>query len=300
VTFDGLDDFLRGSRLGFPGTTASSTYGGGTQNYKGLSNRGFQLWVRPDTAGMNTVQNVVLDTNQHGARINAANNWVLRYNNADVTSTKAVAFNAWSHVMVVRAYGSTGPNSGSIMYVNGEAVAAAAGNYNVNQDFSLVVGSDTGDGAGDPFGTVEFFNGTMDDLTMFVLGKTVDGVDRGMFSFRTDNVWAATHLTAIAGDVNQDGSLTGADVTAFLAGWNNVKLVNGLRAGDMTTILKGDLNFDGVTNLADAGLLNAALAAAGLPALDVSALPVPEPSSPFVAASAACLAIAARRRRARS
>jgi hypothetical protein len=285
ITFDGLDDYLRGLRLGLPSTTASSTTGGGTLNYKGLSNRGFQLWVRPSVAGTGTLQSVVLDTNQHGVQITAANRWSLRYNGANALSTEPVTFDAWSHVMVVRAYGATGANSGSVLYINGKAVAAAAGNYNVNQEFSLVVGADTGDGVGDPFGSAEFFNGTLDDLSMFVLGKTTDGVDRGTFNFRTDNGWAATHLNNVAGDVNQDGSLTPADVTAFVAGWGSVNLVNGLRAGDVTTILDGDLNFDGITNLADAALLNVALDTLGLPALDASALPVPEPAKSALAAA---------------
>ena len=48
--------------------------------------------------------------------------------------------------MVVRPFGSTGLNGGSILYVNGKAVAARAGNYTVDSNQWLVVGSDTGDG----------------------------------------------------------------------------------------------------------------------------------------------------------
>jgi hypothetical protein len=302
IAFDGVDDYLVGLKLGYPGTTASSTFGGGTQNYKGLSNRGYQLWVRPSAAGTGLVQNVALDTNQHGVRINAAGNWVLRYNGADVASTKPVAFDAWTHIMVIRPYGTIAPTGGGILYVNGEAVAASSGNYNVNQDFRLVVGSDTGDGVADFYGTTEFFNGALDELTMFVLGKTVDGVDRGTFNFGTDNRFATQPialggLTGKAGDVNQDNALTAADTTALVAGWGKTNQVNNVRVGDIDTILDGDLNFDGATNLTDAGLLNAALAAASLPLLDVSLLTVPEPASLMLAAPAVWLALRAVRRR---
>ena len=47
-----------------------------------------------------------------------------------------------------------------------------------------------------------------------------------------------------------------------------------------------------MTNLTDAGLLNAALAAASLPALDVSALPAPEPATLTITAPLAFGAVA--------
>jgi hypothetical protein len=101
------------------------------------------------------------------------------------------------------------------------------------------------------------FSGTLDDLTMFVAGKTVDGVDYGTFNFGTDNGYATQSialggLTGKAGDVNQDNALTPTDVTAFVAGWAQPpNLVNGVQVGDIDTILNGDLNFDGATNLVD-------------------------------------------------
>ncbi len=291
ATFDGISNYLTGLTLGFPGTTPSSSAGVGNLNYKGLRDIGFQLWVRPNAAGNGAIQNIVLDGNQHGVSINAAGNWVLRYNNANVTSTTPVAFDAWSHVMVVRPRGTTAPTGGGILYINGEAVAAAPGNYNVNEDRAtafLVVG------ANQTF--TDYFNGTLDELSMFVMGKTVDGVDRGTFNLKTDNAFASTFLKPNSGDVNQDGSLTPADVTAFVSGWGSTKLVNNVRVGDVTTILNGDLNFDGATNLADAGILNAALAAAGLPALDVTTLSIPEPTTATLAASLALLATRSMRR----
>ena len=282
------DGWLQGERLGAPLTTDSSTGGtaGGTLDYSGLYNRGFQLWVRPGTQATAAVQDVVLDTNQHGVRISATGFWVQRYNGADVTTTAPVAFNAWSHVMVARPYGLATPTGGSILYVNGVAVGAAAGSYNAAEDFFLTVGGSTGAA---PAGT-NLFTGVVDQLTMFVVGKTLNGVDRGTFNFRTDNAFAAQPfamggLTANPADVNQDGSLTAADVTDFVDGWLTEKRVNGVRVGDMTTIRDGDLNFDGITDLADAHLLNQALLVATGQGLDFGLLPVPEPSTAAMAAT---------------
>jgi len=41
------------------------------------------------------------------------------------------------------------------------------------------------------------------------------------------------------------------------------KLVNNVPVGDLTTILKGDLNFDGMTNLSDMAILRSAIAGSG-------------------------------------
>jgi hypothetical protein len=316
ITFDGADDYLFGRRFGNPATSRSSTLnfpvvnneGPGANDYAGLSNRGFQLWVRPTSTGL--AQNVVLDTNQHGLRINTANQWVMRYNNVDVASTEAVAFDAWTHAMVVRPNGSTAPSGGSILYINGEAVAAAAGNYNVNQNFWLVVGSDTGDGPEDDtptdlIGTTEFFKGTLDQLTMFTMGVTVNGLDRGTWNFRTDNLYARPAaeggfggLTAHVADVNQNGTFEQADINDLITNWGFENLVNGVRAGDVNTIKKGDLNFDGITDLKDVNIIRDVVSASGA-ALDLSGLPIPEPSALVLAAAAGCGAFGVNRRRMR-
>jgi hypothetical protein len=140
---------------------------------------------------------------------------------------------------------------------------------------------------------------------MFVAGKTLNGVDRGTFNFRTDNGFAAQSvalggLTANPADVNQDGTLTQADVNDFILGWLKEKTVNNVRVGDMTTIRNGDLNFDGITNLADAHLLNQALLVATGQGLDYGLLGVPEPSSLGLCIVAALAALGRRRGRKRS
>jgi hypothetical protein len=100
----------------------------------------------------------------------------------------------------------------------------------------------------------------------------LDGTVRGL---------AVAPPNGIVGDINQDGLVagdgTGAaatdDVTAFVAGW----LATG--GGSIAQrYSRGDLNFDGQTDLADWGILNrvnppvAAAAVARLPA-------VPEPAA---------------------
>ncbi len=299
ATFDGLDDYLFGAKLGLPSTTASSVNGssGGTLNYTGLNNFGFQLWVRPNAAGTGIAQTIVADGEQLGLRIDASNTWGFRYNGVNVASAKPVTFNAWTHVMVVRPRGSAAPEGGAILYINGEAVAGAAGNYNINEAATvpLYVGVNQS--------LLEPFNGTLDDLTMFVMGKTVNGIDRGTFNLGTDNgflnrPFAQGGLTGKAGDVNQDNAITTADVAAFVAGWGSApKTVGGVRAGDKLTLASGDLNFDGVTNLADAAILNAALHAAGLPALDLATLPVPEPTTATLTLALAALGMCRAGRR---
>lgn len=57
-----------------------------------------------------------------------------------------------------------------------------------------------------------------------------------------------------AGDINQDGFVNSGDVNAFKLGWRSTNNTPGLLA-----IQKGDLNFDGVTDLHDAFLLRSAL-----------------------------------------
>jgi hypothetical protein len=310
IQFDGNGDHLRGLRLGYPSTSPASTGNTivippnttptpGPLNYTGLSDRGFQLWVRPDS-GVTTLQEIVADTNQHGLRINAAGNWVMRYNGTDVASSVAATPNAWTHAMVVRPYGAAVPNGGSVLYINGVAVAARPGNYTFTDQFALVVGSDTGDGTADPVGSTNYFKGVLDDLTMFVSGVTADAasINRGTFNLRTDNALVASALAGVAvGDLNRDNAVNSGDASVFVSNWLSEKRVNNVRAGDLTTVDKGDLNFDGITDLADAFILHAALVAATGAGLDFSLLPVPEPSTLGLAACTLIASAGLRRRR---
>ncbi|HEY3391590.1 MAG TPA: PEP-CTERM sorting domain-containing protein [Lacipirellulaceae bacterium] len=293
ILFDGGDDYLRGARLNNPATSDASigsiVQPPGPLDYIGISDRGFQLWVYPRGPNPGTVQNVVSDLNQHGLRINAAGQWVMRYNGADVNSNRAVAFNEWAHLMVVRPTAAA-PTGGSIMFLNGEAIAAAPGGYNgapTPNEF-LVVGSEPADATGNS--DMEFFRGVLDDMNMFVMGTVTNGPNPApgtyTFDLTADNKYVANSalsgITGVPGDVNQDGSVGAADIDALVAGWFNEKRLNNVRVGDVQTLRDGDLNLDGVTNLADVFLLHDALLAGTGSGFDFSRLPggsVPEPST---------------------
>jgi hypothetical protein len=285
-------EYLRGPALGDPDASPSAISQGGTIDYTGIVNRGFQFWVRPQAT---TAQSLVMDTNRHGARINSAGRFSMRYNNVDYDSTMAVTPGTWYHVMVVRPFAAA---NGSRMYVNGNAVAFGPGGY--DDDFSeLVVGSNTGgDAVTFTGGTTEFFTGVIDDLEMFVMGSNPNA-DYGEFDLATDNDFIAATLTTVAGDVTNNGVLDQADKTAFVNGWMDRRVINGVQLGDLTSRAGGDLNLDGITNIFDLAIFQNALSAAGLPAItpaELAAASVPEPATFALALMLSVVAPAAKRR----
>jgi hypothetical protein len=291
IQFDASQSqYLHGFNLGFPQESFSAathtTISGGSLDYLGISNRGFQFWVRPTST---TVQTMVMDTNRHGARISSSGKFSMRYNGLDFDSTLSVAPNTWYHVEVVRPNGAT---NGARMYVNGVAVAAAPGGY--DDDWAdLVVGANTaGDDGGTHTppssvgftgGTAEFFTGIVDDLKMFVSGTSTSGTNYGTFNLATDNQYVASTITGIkgtAGDVTNDGFLNQADKDAFVAGWMSRHLVNGIQIGDMLSRGQGDLNLDGITNIQDLLIMQNALSGAGVGTITADELlGVPEPAT---------------------
>jgi hypothetical protein len=309
IAFDGSNDYLIGNRLGLPDTSflASGGDNPGPRDYTGIVNRGFQLWVNPSSSGAGSTQSVVADTNQHGVRISAANTWVMRYAGTDVDSGVAVDFDQWSHVMVVRPFGGTGPNSGSRLYVDGVAIAAATGGYTGTDNSPLVIGANTGAMPG----TAEYFAGVLDALDLFVLGTSTSDPPTvyGEFNFAADNEFAADALGAyVAGDTNLDGLVQGDgsgalgaadDVKNFIDNWRIENLVTGVRAGDIGSPGRGDFNFDGITDIADWILLtNSHVNAASLNLGDLLAggAQVPEPSAIVLLAAGAIGAVVLRLR----
>ena len=123
---------------------------------------------------------------------------------------------------------------------------------------------------------------------MFVMGfNEYDGTNFGTFNFKTDNdyaVWYGVPSNPL--DINGDGSISGDgtgpaasdDVTAFVEGWLVQNSHNGIQFGDLETMASGDINFDGIVDLDDWSLLNAASPALGAAVLGALAA-VPEPSS---------------------
>jgi hypothetical protein len=295
-------EYLHGFNLGFPQTSFSAathtTQNGGGLDYQGISNRGLQFWARPSSTA---VQTLVMDTNRHGVRINENGKFSMRYNGLDFESTQTVVPDTWYHVEVVRPAGAA---NGSRMFINGVAVAAAPGDY-ANDWADLVVGANTaGDDngihdtipapVGFTGGTEEFFSGIIDDLKLFVIGTSTSATPTsyGDFNLAVDNQFVASPVTGIkgaAGDVNNDGSLTQADKDAFIAGWLDRKLVNGIQIGDMASRAQGDLNLDGITDIHDLLILQNALPAAGLAAISAADLQaaVPEPCTAALAVFAA-------------
>ncbi|MCA9188109.1 MAG: PEP-CTERM sorting domain-containing protein [Pirellulaceae bacterium] len=306
IHFNGVSDYLVGENLNNPAisraslgyTDDSSTPAPGPLNYNNISNRFFQLWVKPDGSGLNNgqAQDVVLDSNQHGVRISAGDTWVLRYGGNDFNSQVAVDTN-WHHVMVARP---NGPANGSMLWVDGIAVGAIGGGYdgsatapNDPARLELVVGANTSRDETGFFtgGNANFFAGTIDDLRMSVIGDNSSdvgpppGQNYGPFNFAIDNEFAAAqlaNLVAHPGDINLDGVLNNLDKNAFIAGWLHENRINGVRVGDLTTLAAGDLNFDGVTNLGDLALMQSALAAQGIAGITPAQLATPEPSTIYL------------------
>jgi hypothetical protein len=281
--------YLSGQSLNWPQESALSDTQGGLYDLSGIADRSLQFWARPTSTA---VQTLVMDTNQHGVRINSNGKFSMRYDSLDYESTVTVVPNTWYHIEVVRP---AGPGSGSRMFVNGNAVVIGGtqDDYNGDQVTSLTVGSKTTvDG--------EFYSGIVDDLRMSVFGTTTNGWNYGSYNFAADNAYAASPVSGIkgvAGDVTNNGVLDGADKTAFVAGWMQKRLVNGIQVGDMTSRGQGDLNLDGITNIQDLLLLQNALIGAGMGPITADELSgVPEPTTALLAVLVTLPLVVARRR----
>jgi hypothetical protein len=283
--------------LNFPERSPSSTFSpGGTIDYSFIDDRGFQLWVLPQTAAR---ADIVMDTNQHGALINSNGRFSMRYVNTDYDTGVTVTPNTWYHLMVVRPFGSS---RGSIMYVNGQAVARAAGVYAgednpvIEETTPLVIGANTGTGL-QP-GLQNRFQGLVDDLEMFVMG--LNGArDYGEFIFERDNKYAAFFKPTNAADLTGDNLVNMSDVNVFVGNWLFQNTVGGLAIGDLSSRMKGDFNYDGFVNLTDWEILND-LAPPGVGAAALALInAIPEPSGLLLAALASAAALGSRRSRRR-
>jgi len=289
IQFDGTN-YLRGRRLGDPSNSISSLGSGfGTIDYNGVTNRYLQFWVRPSS--VSGASSLVQDTSQHGVGIDEGN-YSLRFNAGgaragNVDSGVAAQVDTWAHIMLVSQ--QQGGSPGRRLYIDGVGVAAQPGGYDLLNTADLVVGANTGGSdIGFTGGTQDFFEGIVDDLQLAVFGQGVT-VDYGEFDFATDNAFAAFSLSGVdAADVNMDGVVQGDgtgpavsdDVTAFVANYDSVNLLNFVRVGDLSTRGMGDLNFDGGVDLRDWSLLNAADPAAGAAALAlIQVVGVPEPGA---------------------
>lgn len=288
-------------------------------NYDTLFSHGVQLWAKPNPSGLgqSQEQDVVSDTDEAGGvYITSNDTWGMSYDDLRIDSGVAVdtSGDGWKHLM--QAAGLVDPvngkfASGAALWVDGVAVAANAGAYESQQDQPLVIGANlAGDG--------NFYNGTLDDLRVFLWGdnSTVApgvvgqlGMDYGSFNLGEDNDWIVQKLDELGvsnvADVNLDGVVMGNgsgpaetdDVTAFIDGWLQVRTVNGYQIGDWVSRQSGDLNYDGITDYKDAVLLHKGLVESGAGGLNFSLLggenTVPEPATAIwiIAATVGLVAI---------
>ncbi len=292
VDFDSAQQqYMTGPALDWPETSPWARTESGFYYLKGIADRGLQFWVRPTST---SAQTLVMDTNDHGVRIDSAGTFSMRYADVDYDSTISAVANTWYHIELVRPAGDA---SRSRLYVNGVAAAVSAPlDYHPSDtDTNMTVAANTtGDG--------EFFKGTIDDVRMYVYGTSTDAghvVNYGSWNFATDNGFAAsavTGLKGVAGDVTNNGTFDAADKTAFIAGWMHRNVVSGVQIGDMFSHSQGDLNLDGITDIQDLLLMQNALANAGMGAITANELSaVPEPAT-SVMLIVGTLAICVRRR----
>ncbi len=289
-------------------------------NYEEIRAHGIQAWVRPNAATQGVRQDIVIDTLEHGIFITASNNWGLLFNDFAIDSGGAVLFSQWAHVMELAGFNDPDDgrsHSGGALLVNGVAVATSgevpgdsnAQLYSFNEGALSIGSNQAGDG--------NFFNGVVDDVRLFFWGSNQhesappgegnsgnrNGRDWGNLDLAVDNDWIKLQLSTLGvtnrADVNLDGTVNMADVTAFVADYGTVRRVNNLQVGDWISRQNGDLNFDGAANLADAFLLHQGLIGAGFASgLDFSLLGsrVPEPASATQFGILAVLLFGIRRR----
>jgi hypothetical protein len=316
ASFDGVDDYLwTPINLGIPSDAWDSNVFFPTtpfpHNYEGIRGQGIQFWAKPNSSLQNVRQDLVKNTGEHGVIITPANNWGL-VSDDDVNPTDSgvdVSFNQWTHLMMLsgfsdRVHGHS--NSGGVLLVNGVAVAARNTAYEFLEDNLLTVGGHrpTQD---DPL--TDPYRGVLDDVEIFLWGTTTTGgVNYEPLNLGVDNEWIAQQLAGTdPADVNLDGVVSGNgtgpaasdDVSKLIQGYHSRRMVSGVQVGDWISRQQGDLNFDGIVDLADAFMLRQGLVAATGFVLDLNVLngaSVPEPSGLALAAVSVAL-LAARRRR---
>lgn len=176
-------------------------------------------------------------------------------------------FDEWTHLAVLR--GGNGTN----LYLNGGLVARAEGFWNGPGTFYL--------GAG-PEG-VDPFDGAIDDFT-------ISGFGDGSFVLSEDlTFFDSLVLSGVTGDVDQDGIVNESDYETWV---RNAGFDNGLGAGDVTTLLNGDLDQNGRINFFDFQIIRAEAAANG-----VMLAAIPEPSSSVLCGLSVVGLLALRRTR---
>jgi hypothetical protein len=236
LLFDGVDDELRSQR--FDPRDFSS--------FASLS----QAWVNPSADGSGSDQSIwALGSDNGGAGITSDGFWQLQ-SVSTIPNTKspvAVEFGEWTHVAVFR-----GGNSARL-YINGELAISGDGFWGAVND--VVVGNDL-NGTGAFAGLIDEFN--IAGFSDFAFDPVAD-IDFD----------AGPEPTGVVGDVDQDGD---ADNDDYLIWSANVGFNNELGAGDVSSLLRGDLDGNGRINFFDFQILAEAVNAGPVNG-------VPEPTS---------------------
>jgi len=224
--------------------------------------------------------------------------------------------NGWAHVFEMSGANVGGGGNaidgssafGGAVLVNGVAVVARDTFYDPSSQ-SLAIGAGCVDGDCAANGGQDFYDGVLDDVRLFFWGDNsdslgadeavggantatnmlnADGQNWGALNLNVDNDWIAQRLASLAtsagvgsipdSDLDFDGDTDGADEAIFISNWRDVNTVGGVRVGDWNSRQKGDFNYDGLVDLADAFIIHDALAPLG--GLNFASLGVvPEPST---------------------
>lgn len=280
LQFDGMSQALQGPAFR-DSYVDQAAYNSNAPAGGNLATTFFQLsqaWVYPSSAGQGTEQVVwAIGEENGGVRITSDGFWQLTaVGGATIgNSTAQVAFDQWTHIAVNRGGGN------AQLRVNGTLAATASGSFGKWGDY-VTLGADE---------DLEFlFNGRVDN---FDIGGNHDGsfvVFDDLMFFSDLGISAPT---GVPGDVDQDGDADQDDyeIWSANAGFNNT-----FGAGDVTTLIKGDLNNDGRVDFFDFKIIANAVAAGG-GTLDLSSGNVPEPSALMLVACAAAAGGIARRPR---
>jgi hypothetical protein len=233
-----------------------------------------QGWVRPNPAGQGTSQVVwTLGTDMGAPRITADGFWEIANVSVipDTKTTKTVSFGNWTHVAILRTGGA------ATLYINGSVAVAA-------QNFFGAFPSEVTLGSG--IGATEPFNGVIDNFAL-------SGIGGLGFTIATDvDYFSDTGVpppSGVVGDVNQDGLVNQTDYNIWSM---NVGFNNTFGQGDLTTLIKGDLDNNGKIDFFDYRIIARQAATAGV----TLTLGVPEPASGLLLLAAAVAGIACRRR----
>jgi hypothetical protein len=238
-----------------------------------------QAWVRPDPAGQGSAQALwALGTDLGSPRITDDGFWELANVNviAPKKSAVAVQFGSWTHLAILRTGGA------ATLYVNGSVAAAGPGPG--ENGFFGAFPLETYLGSG--LAGLDPYQGLIDNFALSGIGGLGFSVS-GDIDYFSD--LGLPVPSGVAGDVNQDGQVNQADYAIWST---NAGFDNTFGLGDLTTLVKGDLDNNGKIDFYDFRIIARQATAAG----ETLVLNVPEPAGAALLAVAAAAGVAFRRR----